>query len=130
MKIHARAMSRTQPGGRAVALSKKAALVWVLPNILGIVAYLYLSSATWVLPQAPAGGPGDPIIWVLTALPVIAACSMLNLIWIIRIAVKRDKNWKSAAIWLVCVVVWYAAYSYDGYRSSPNGAQAVTPASN
>lgn len=94
-------------------MSRTVALVWVLPNILGIIAFLYFSSWGWVLPQAPAGGPGDPIIWMLTAFPAMAACFTLDVAWLIRIIVKRDMRWKHAVVWLLCVVAWCSAYRYN-----------------
>jgi hypothetical protein len=124
-------MNEVHPDGSRV-MSKKAALIWVLPNILGIIAFLYLSSWSWLEPGAPAGGPGDPIVWMLTAFPILAACSILNVIWIIRIVVKRDRHWKSAVVWLLFVLAWYSAYRYDVYRFVPNNGaeQAVAPVSN
>jgi hypothetical protein len=101
-------------------MSKRTTLIWVLPNILGIIAYLYLSSSAWVPLQEPTGGPGDAIVWMLTAFPVIAACSLFNVIWIIVIVVKRKKHWKPVVVWLLCVSAWYTAHRYDEYRSAPN----------
>lgn len=114
-------LSEIRPDGES-AMSKGTVLKWVLPNILGIAAYLYLSSSTWVPPKEPAGGPGDPIVWMLTAFPVIAACAILNVIWIIRIFLRRGTRWGLAAIWLLVEVAWFSANRYDAYRSHPNNA--------
>lgn len=114
-------LSEIRPNGTS-AMSKRIALIWVLPNILGIATYLYFSSLTWVPPNEPAGGPGDPIVWMLTAFPVLAACAVLDLIWIIRIFVRRGKRWGPAAIWLLVVVAWFSANRYDAYRSHPNNS--------
>jgi hypothetical protein len=97
--------------------------LWVLPNILGIVTYFYFSSWTWIPPGEPVGGPGDPIIWMLTAFPVLAACSFINLIWLICILVGDRKNWKLTSAWLLIVMAWYAAYRYDVYRTIPSGSE-------
>ena len=114
-------LNETRPDGKS-AMSKRTALIWVLPNILGIAAYLYLSSTTWVSPKEPAGGPGDPIVWMLTAFPVIAVCAILDVVWIIRIFASRGKRWKPAVIWLFFVIAWYSAHRYDEYRSAPSNA--------
>jgi hypothetical protein len=108
-------------------MSKKAALTWVLPNTLGIVAFLYFSSWSWLEAGAPAGGPGDPIIFMLSAFPIIVACAILNVGWLVRIIVKRDARWKHAVVWLLCVSAWYSAYRYDVYRLTPTNAAERGP---
>lgn len=108
-------------------MSKKTALIWLLPNILGTTAYLCLSSSTWVHPEEPVGGPGDPIIWMLTVFPVIAACLILNVIWIIRISLNRGQRSRQAVVWLLMALAWYAAHRYDEYRSVSSILPSGTP---
>ena len=94
--------------------------LWVLPNVLGIIAYLYFSSWTWVPQGEPAGGPGDPIIWTLSAFPVMAACFILNVIWIVRILASRGKGRRAALVWLLVIIAWYSVHRYDAYREAPS----------
>ena len=118
-------LSEISQGGGSV-LSKRMALIWVLPNVLGIAAYLYFASWTWVPPVEPAGAAGDPFIWMLGAFPVLAAGAIFNVIWIIQILVSRRNRWRRAAIWLFVVIAWYSANRFDAYRSSPPTVQQST----
>jgi hypothetical protein len=119
-------MSLNQIGsGGESTLSQRMVLIWVLPNALGIAAYLYLSSWTWVSSNEP-GGPGDPIVWMFTSFPILAACTILNVIWIIRIFVGRGKRWRLASIWLLVVIAWFSANRYDAYRSHPSNTAEHT----
>ena len=95
--------------------------LWVLINFFGVAGYLLFSSWTW--PRADAegmpGGPGDPIIWMLSALPCIAICAVLNVVWIIRISRKNDDlRLRSIVIWLIVIFAWICANRYDAYRSN------------
>jgi hypothetical protein len=87
-------------------------------NIIGIAAFLYFSSWTW----APAGeeglvgGPGDALVWMLSALPIWLLCCGVNLIWLIcLLRLHRDK-WRSARWLAVIFVLWLAAIAYDRSR--------------
>src|SRR3954467_9417699 len=90
----------------SIRISSNSIAWWVVLNTVGIIAYLYLSSWTWVPSGEPTGGPGDPFIWMFGAFPVMVACSVLNMIWIVRILVGRGKRWKPTVVWLLFMVAW------------------------
>ena len=90
---------------------------WISINVLGIILYLYFSSKIW----APAGekglkgGPGDPFIWGLTALPVAAICALANLVRLILILtnVLRGRGWRPILVWLLVIFAWIGANRLD-----------------
>lgn len=103
---------------------------WLAINILGIVLYLYFASKIWA-PAGEAGlvgGPGDSFIWVLTALPVLAINSLINVVILLFIFVTSQKNqiWKFSIIWIFVVTAWFGAYRYDVYRQY-TGEQLAQP---
>lgn len=71
------------PGQKAKSITNAAA---VLLNLVGAVTYLAISVPLWATPELagiPGAGSGDPIVWGLTALPVLAFCFLLNIVWMI-----------------------------------------------
>jgi hypothetical protein len=103
-------------------MSKKTALTWGAAKHTWGRCFSVFFLLVLVRAGVPAGGPGDPIILMLSAFPVMAACCLLNVVWPIRIAVKHDARWKHAIVWLLCVSAWYSAYRYDVYRLTPGNA--------
>ncbi|QAU23075.1 hypothetical protein EO087_02960 [Dyella sp. M7H15-1] len=94
--------------------------IWVAINAIGLILYLYFSSRIW----APAdeaglmGGPGDPILWAMTALPFLIVCSLINILWFVMILLrkKRSSFLKSFFVWVLVVAAWILANRYDEYR--------------
>jgi len=70
------------------------------------------------------GGPADPIVWGMSALPVMAFCSLMNLVWVALILVNARKGggWGPIISWLFVVVLWFGANWYDNVRSY-NGSE-------
>ena len=93
---------------------------WILFNVLGMAGYLYFASWLWAPPgqEGLLGGPGDPIIFMSSAFPILAACSLLDALWIVSIvrAAKRNGNWRIVVVWLVVVIAWYGVKKYDDSR--------------
>ena len=59
------------------------------------------------------GGPGDPIIWTLTAFPFLVISGILDLAWIVLILKRRarDPNWYPITLWLIVIVTWWGVFS-------------------
>jgi hypothetical protein len=93
---------------------------WLLINAAGLVTYLYFASWIWARPSQEnlLGGPGDPIIYMLSAFPILAACASLDLIWgvLILLRMRHNKNLKPIMVWLTVGVVWVCALTYDSSR--------------
>lgn len=93
---------------------------WIFANLLGILLYLYLASKLWapVGERGLEGGPGDPIIWTTTALPVLVLFSLLNIAWFLLIVLrfKKKKSWQPLIIWLVVILAWFGANRHDAHQ--------------
>jgi hypothetical protein len=86
-------------------------------NIIGLVLYV---AACWsVLAAGPEGhieandGPAF-ISFGLTALPVLLACTLLNVVVFVR-AMRHlfiGKGWSLLAVWLVAVSTWTYVHLY------------------
>ncbi len=88
----------------------------VIANVLGITAYLYLSSRyTWAIPQERERGvyavTGEPYIWAAIIVPIWATFALINLIWGVTTIVK--KRWRIALLWLAVVCMWLVAVVID-----------------
>ena len=69
--------------------------VIILANVFGVIIYLYLSVPLWApdsLANTSGAGVGTPIIWGLTALPVLLFFMLVNLIIIIGALVVYIKS--------------------------------------
>ena len=92
-----------------------------LLNICGALAYLYCASEVWADPQLaniPGAGAGDPIIWGLSALPILLLFLMMNvlfLLWVLFSSVRRRKlrlSFVYAATPVAWVGILYIDYSH------------------
>ena len=99
---------------------------WILLNLLAMIAYLYFGSAVWAPKgeEGLLGGPGDPIIWTLTAFPFLVISGILDLAWLVLILKRRarDPNWYPITIWLIVIVAWWGVFSYDSSRQYTGNA--------
>jgi hypothetical protein len=90
-------------------------------NFIGMVLYLYLASALWVLPgeEGLPGGAGDPFYWFFFLVPILIAFSIINSVALIVI-VRRVKNKGSKnpfVVWLVIAAFWLMTVGYDHHRA-------------
>jgi hypothetical protein len=102
-------------------MPRKIAFVFlILANPLCVSLYLFYASWIWAPPEEQGlyGGPGDPIIWGLSALPWLAAGAFANVVVIPIIAsdVFRHKDIHLFLVWCTFVLVWIAALVYDNSR--------------
>lgn len=101
---------------------------WLLTNTIGVFIYLYFASRIWAPygEEGLLGGSGDPIIWGLTAFPVLAFFSIVNLVWVILILYRfRDnRDWRSLVIWFVVLIFWGCTLGYD-YSRQYNGNKVI-----
>ena len=84
-------------------------------NILGAIVYVRAAALGWVIPEERAHGvyslTGEPFVWFLAVLPIIAGFGLLNLVWGGYICVKR--NWQTGYFWLATALVWVIAVCFD-----------------
>ena len=98
--------------------------IWVLINIFGVILYLCFASTGWAPPSDKGllGGPGDAFIWGMTAFPLLAGCSLMNIFWLASILANFKKSWKILFIWIAVVLVWSGANRYDAYSQYDGSA--------
>jgi hypothetical protein len=82
-----------------------------MANALGVMAYLWLSSRTWIEPELrgeSVGRAGDAVVWFGTALPVFIGFVIADYIWFLR-RVERGQRPQPmmlvAILWVVVFVV-------------------------
>ncbi|HKU17906.1 MAG TPA: hypothetical protein VJP80_01400 [Candidatus Saccharimonadales bacterium] len=94
--------------------------IWVAINAVGLILYLYFASKIWAFAGdvGLTGGPGDPIIWAMTALPFLVVCSFINIIWVVMMLLRKEKSsfLKTFLVWILVVAAWILANRYDEYR--------------
>jgi hypothetical protein len=103
--------------GKNMASMSKAAKYCLISNSIGLVCY---AAACWsILAGAPDGkidaddGP-SLISFGLTALPFLLACTLINIIVLVR-AVRHvfvGRGWGLLATWTIVVVTWVIVYFY------------------
>lgn len=99
----------------------KQARFLLIVNVLGVAAFLYFASWEWAPTgqSSLVGGPGDPFVWMLTAFPAFAACSLVNIFWFLSTIrkAKQDKPSYLNVAWLAIVIIWIGAFRYDAHNS-------------
>lgn len=80
--------------------------------MLGAMAYLWLSSRTWIEPELRdenVASAGAAVVWFGTALPVLIGFLLADFVWFIR-RVWQGQNLQPM---LLAVVLWVAVLGLD-----------------
>jgi hypothetical protein len=89
--------------------------VLLLANILGCAIYLLRARYAWIIPEEAANGihtiTGEPFVWAAAVLPVWIVFLVINLIWGVKILVRRQSA--QGRIWLASAFVWMVAVLFD-----------------
>jgi hypothetical protein len=89
-------------------------LALLLLNVIGAFAYLIRASSAWAIPQERAAGihsiTGEPFVWFLAILPIVAFFIVLNVVWG---AVIVRRQWQAISFWLLTALVWLGAVAID-----------------
>jgi hypothetical protein len=101
--------------------------------VAGAAIFLAVASISWIEPKlakVPGASGGAGIVWGLSALPVFAVCTLLNLgalAWACM-ARRRQGAWPVSSLAWVSVFVWLAALALDNSRHGISPAlQLPTP---
>jgi hypothetical protein len=91
---------------------------WVAANVVGAAAFLWFASKTWIEPalrHEDVARGGDAILWAVTALPVLIAFLVLDLIWLTLVMVKLAKSqaWHSALPVAAMGLLWLGVIFAD-----------------
>ncbi len=92
----------------------------LLANVTGAALFLRVSSFEWSDPREIALGiasrnAGDPIIWGLTALPILALFALVILAWGIWLVCKKDKE--NSWFWIGSTVMWFAVLLFNSRQA-------------
>jgi len=67
------------------------------------------------IPEERAAGihttTGEPFVWFLSILPIVAIFFVINLAWGASIVTRRD--WQRGRLWLLTAAVWLGAVMID-----------------
>jgi hypothetical protein len=97
-------------------------IFWILlvVNVPGILLFLYFASGIWTPPgqEGLYYDAGDSVAWTLTAFPLLAVSTLINLIMSrsVLIHLFSYRDWRLFSLWLVIVIVWFGVYKYDSGR--------------
>jgi len=82
-------------------------------NILGAIVYVWMASRGWVTSQQIAlhSVTGEPFIWGLSVLPIVAVFLPTNIIWGGIILIRRQ--WQKGKMWLLAALIWLVAIVVD-----------------
>jgi hypothetical protein len=88
----------------------------LVANVFGAMLYVFAASrGGWAIPEERAMGihttTGEPLVWFMSILPVVATFSAINLVWGVRILTRRD--WQRGRLWLLTAAVWFVAVMID-----------------
>ncbi|MGR4863414.1 hypothetical protein [Caulobacter sp. LARHSG274] len=92
--------------------------VWVAANLVGVATFLWLASRTWIEPELrgeDVAGGGDAVVWVVTAMPVLAAVFALDLIWCAMVFTKvaKTRTWRALSPLAAMAFLWLCAVLID-----------------
>jgi hypothetical protein len=90
-------------------------IAFLVANLVGAILYVFAASrGGWAIPAERAAGiyttTGEPFVWFLNILPIVAIFIVLNLVWTI-ILVRR--HWSGGRFWLLAAVAWIVAIVID-----------------
>jgi hypothetical protein len=85
-------------------------------NVIGAILYVVAASrGGWAIPEERAAGiyttTGEPLVWFLSILPIVATFFVINLVWGAGILTRR--HWQGGRLWLLTAGVWVVAVVID-----------------
>jgi hypothetical protein len=90
----------------------------IAANLVGAAVFLSLASRTWIEPELrgeDVARGGDAVVWAVTALPVLAAFFVLDLVWLALTFAKLAKTqaWGSVSPLVAIGLLWLCAVLVD-----------------
>jgi hypothetical protein len=96
-----------------VGLTRGANVILLAANVVGASIYVWRSSFSWAIPQERglSSTTGEPFIWALAVVPVVAVALLVNVSW--GVMILRRRQWDSGRLWLLVGLIWLAAIAVD-----------------
>ena len=87
----------------------------VFANVVGAILYMLAASrGGWAIPAEREAGihsvTGEPFIWFMSILPIVAVFFVINVVWVVILARRR---WVGGRFWLLAAVIWTVAIVID-----------------
>jgi hypothetical protein len=106
---------------KSTSSPSRVSIVWLAANLLVAGAFLVVASHTWIEPElaeVPGASGGAGVVWFLTAVPVFAIATLLNLGALVWCCIARLRRGAWPATWLswLVVLVWVVALLFDNSR--------------
>lgn len=84
-------------------------------NVVGAIGYVMAASrGGWAIQAERAAGiyaaTGEPFIWFLQILPIVASFFVMNAIWVIVLA---HRHWRGARYFFMGALIWLVAIAID-----------------
>src|SRR5258708_7428339 len=94
-------------------LTQRSNVILLVLNLAGSVLYLWMSSFSWAIPEEKGlnSTTGEPFIWAMAVLPILAVALLVNVPW--GILILRRKQWNSVRLWLFVGLIWLIAIAID-----------------
>jgi hypothetical protein len=90
-------------------------IAFLVANVVGAILYLFAASrGGWSIPAERAAGvyttTGEPFVWFLAILPIVAIFFVINVAWTIILA---RRQWRVGRFWLLAAAAWLVAIVID-----------------
>lgn len=113
---HAGSELLRKPDATMTRLSTAESMMLVVLNVLGAIGYdIAASRGGWKIPEEVAAGinvtTGEPFIWFINILPIVAAFFVINAAW--GACVLPRRQWKAGLYWILAAFVWLGAVVID-----------------
>ena len=94
-------------------LKHRVSVVLLVLNALGALGYVARASLSWTIPQEQGldSAAGEPFVWAIAVLPILAVFLLLNLTW--GALILRYRQQRSGLWCLLIVLIWSAALAID-----------------
>jgi hypothetical protein len=101
------------PAWKASPAAQPGSLALLALKVVGACVYVLRASLSWAIAEERGlhSTTGEPLVWFLGILPVVAVFFVLNSAWSALILVRR--HWLSGGFWLLAIVFWLVAVSLD-----------------
>lgn len=95
------------------ASAQRVNVVLLVLNVIGVVRYVVRASLSWAIPQEQGldSATGEPFIWAIAVLPILAVFLLLDLTW--GAVIVGFRQWRSGRLWLLSALIWLAAIALD-----------------